>query len=190
MLAERFKRAGFATAAFIASPVLDRQSGLARGFDLYSDRFEPGDGPQARRRRRRRGCRVDDSACLAEAARRTDSSAGCTSTIRTRRTCRPDATPRSIADRPYDGTVAWSDEVVGRLVAALRDAGALDSTLVIVTSDHGEALGEHGEDVHGYFVYEATLRVPLVFRGPGVKPGTRLDGAGADDRSLPDHPRA
>ena len=80
------------------------------------------------------------------------------------------------ADRPYDGTVAWSDEVVGRLIEALRTAGTLDNTLVIVTSDHGEALGEHGEDVHGYFVYEATLRVPLVVRGPGVKPGTRLEG--------------
>ena len=61
------------------------------------------------------------------------------------------------------------------MIGALRDAGTLDSTLVIVTSDHGESLGEHGEDVHGYFVYEATLRVPLIFRGPGVKPGTRID---------------
>jgi arylsulfatase A-like enzyme len=56
---------------------------------------------------------------------------------------------------------------VGRIVTALREAGKLDDTLVIVTSDHGEALGEHGEDVHGYFVYEATLRVPLPMRGPG-----------------------
>ena len=46
---------------------------------------------------------------------------------------------------------------------------------MVVTSDHGEGLGEHGEDVHGYFVYESTLRVPLVFRGPGVTPGTRID---------------
>ena len=60
-------------------------------------------------------------------------------------------------------------------MTALRDAGTLDDTLVIVTSDHGEALGEHGEDVHGYFVYEATLRVPLVIRGPGVKAGTRME---------------
>ena len=74
------------------------------------------------------------------------------------------------AGRPYDGEVAWCDEQVGRLVSALREAGTLDDTLVIVTSDHGEALGEHGEDVHGYFVYESTLRVPLLLRGPGVTP--------------------
>ena len=80
------------------------------------------------------------------------------------------------AGRPYDGTVAWSDELVGRLVSALRDAGTSRRHARVVTSDHGEALGEHGEDVHGYFVYEATLRVPLVIRGPGVKPGTRIAG--------------
>lgn len=60
------------------------------------------------------------------------------------------------------------------MVLALREAGKLDDTVIVVTSDHGEALGEHGEDVHGYFVYEATLRVPLILRGPGVTPGTRL----------------
>ena len=89
------------------------------------------------------------------------------------------------ADRPYLGEVAWSDELVGRLVEALRGAGTLDRTLVVVTSDHGEALGEHGEDVHGYFVYESTLRVPLVLRGPGVTPGTRFDRRGAHGRSFP-----
>ena len=71
--------------------------------------------------------------------------------------------------------MAWSDELVGRLVTALRDAQRLENTVVVVTSDHGEGLGEHGEDVHGYFVYESTLRVPLVLRGPGVAPGTRID---------------
>ena len=83
------------------------------------------------------------------------------------RTSRRAATRSTYADRPYDGEVAWSDELVGRMIATLRDASRLDNTLVVVTSDHGEGLGEHGEDVHGYFVYESTLSVPLVFRGPG-----------------------
>ena len=72
----------------------------------------------------------------------------------------------------------------GRLVRRARRtprrgaarSGRSRRTLVVVTSDHGEALGEHGEDVHGYFVYESTLRVPLVLRGPGVTPGTRFTG--------------
>src|SRR4029078_13602192 len=83
------------------------------------------------------------------------------------------------AGRPYDGVVAWSDELIGRLGEALRAAGSLDSTLIVVTSDHGESLGEHGEDVHGYFVYEATLRVPLIVRCPRVKAGPSLARARA-----------
>jgi choline-sulfatase len=168
LLAERFQRAGFATGAFIASTVIDRQSGLARGFDVYSDRFNPNED-------RKPGDVVADEAISWMAGKKKffawvhlyDPHAPYVP---------PGRYATEYADRPYDGTVAWSDEVVGRMIDALRNAGSLDNTLVIVTSDHGEALGEHGEDVHGYFVYEATLRVPLVMRGPGVKPGTRLEG--------------
>ena len=168
VLAERFQRAGTPTAAFIASAVLDRQSGLARGFDIYSDRFEPGSD-------RRPGDVV-----AAEAVGWLTGKQRFFAWVHLYDAHAPYLPPEPYASRyagrPYDGTVAWSDEIVGRLIAALRDAGTLDRTLVIVTSDHGEALGEHGEDVHGYFVYEATLRVPLVIRGPGVKAATRLGG--------------
>ncbi len=168
LLAERFQRAGFATGAFIASAVLDRQSGLARGFDLYSDRFEPGAD-------RKRGDVV-----AAEAIGWLQGKQKFFAWVHLYDVHAPYVPPGAYAaryaGRPYDGTVAWSDEIVGRLIGALRNAGTLERTLVIVTSDHGEALGEHGEDVHGYFVYEATLRVPLVFRGPGVTPGTTLKG--------------
>ena len=167
VLADAFKRAGFSTAAFVASPVVDRQSGLARGFDLYSDRFAPDADRKA------------GDVVVAEAASWIRSTRKFFGWVHLYDPHAPYLPPGRYAaeyrDRPYDGTVAWSDELIGRLVAALREAGVLASTLVIVTSDHGEALGEHGEDVHGYFVYEATLRVPLVFRGPGVKAGTRVD---------------
>lgn len=167
VLAERFKRDGFATAAFVASAVLDRQSGLARGFDVYSDKFESGAD-------RRSGDLV-----VAEALEWMKGREPFFAWVHLYDPHAPYAPPGSYADayrgRPYDGTVAWSDELIGRLAGGLRAAGALDSTLLVVTSDHGEALGEHGEDVHGYFVYEATLRVPLVVRGPGVKPGTRVE---------------
>jgi choline-sulfatase len=178
VLAEQFRRAGWPTAAFLASTVLDRQSGLARGFDVYSDRFD-GDAD------RRSGDRV-----VAEAAAwitqqlvppKPAATAGrFFAWVHLYDPHAPYAPPEPYASRYaghlYDGTVAWSDELVGRLLAPLRDAGALDKTLVVVTSDHGEALGDHGEDVHGYFVYESTLRVPLVLRGPGVTSGTTLKG--------------
>lgn len=168
VLAEQFRQAGWPTAAFVASTVLDRQSGLARGFDVYADRFEDGAD-------RRPGDRV-----VADAVAWMRGKRAFFAWVHLYDPHAPYMPPEPYASRyagrPYDGTVAWSDELIGRLLAPLRDAGALDNTLVIVTSDHGEALGDHGEDVHGYFVYESTLRVPLVVRGPRIGPGGKLDG--------------
>ena len=69
---------------------------------------------------------------------------------------------------PYDGEVAWTDTLLGRLRASLEARQLWDDALVVVTADHGEALGEHGETGHGFFAYETTLQVPLVMRGPGA----------------------
>jgi arylsulfatase A-like enzyme len=164
VLAEAFHQAGHPTAAFVSSAVLDRQSGLARGFDVYADRFENGAD-------RRSGDRT-----VADAIGWLKTHPGFFAWVHLFEPHAPYEPPEPYASRypgrPYDGAVAWADELVGRLTGALRDTGALDSTLVIVTSDHGESLGDHGEDTHGYFVYESTLHVPLVCRGPGVTPGT------------------
>lgn len=79
-------------------------------------------------------------------------------------------------DAPYLAQVAALDREVGRLVDAIERRGARDRTLVVVTSDHGEGLGEHGEPTHSYFVYESTMRVPLVFWGAdALARGRRLD---------------
>src|SRR5262249_21672994 len=81
--------------------------------------------------------------------------------------------PRS----PYDGEVAFADAQVGRLLDWLDHAGHRKDTLVVVTSDHGEGLGDHGEDEHMLFVYDSTLRVPLILSRPGVLPaGARVAG--------------
>src|SRR6185295_8827240 len=79
------------------------------------------------------------------------------------------------AGRLYDGEVAWSDELVGRLDDALGRLGLRDEAMLVVTSDHGEGLGEHGEALHGFFTYQTTLRIPFLARGPGVKPGQRIE---------------
>ncbi|PYQ55815.1 MAG: hypothetical protein DMF78_00860, partial [Acidobacteria bacterium] len=73
------------------------------------------------------------------------------------------------ADRPYDGEVAFVDAQLGRLLQ--RVGSPSDGTVVLVTADHGESLGEHGEETHGVFVYDATLRVPLLLAGPGLAGG-------------------
>jgi arylsulfatase A-like enzyme len=76
------------------------------------------------------------------------------------------------ASEPYDGEIAYTDAALGSFVAQLRRVQALDNTLVVIASDHGEALGEHGERTHGLFAYDATLRVPLVmWAPPRLRPG-------------------
>src|SRR5207302_8395447 len=86
---------------------------------------------------------------------------------------------RSTLDR-YDDEIATADREVGRLLGALGDAAR--DTAVIVAADHGEAFGEHGEYAHSIFVYDTTLRVPLVMRGPGIL-------ANAARRTVHDEPR-
>jgi len=176
VLAEVLQKAGFSTAAFVSSIVVSRQSGLFRGFDTYSDRFE---------------VEADDARFLDQIQRRGDApTAEAIAWLEAHRAGRlfvwlhlydphdpyepPEPYASRYAGRPYDGEVAWADELVGRLDATLERLGLGKNTLLVVTSDHGESLGEHGEEVHGYFVYEATLRVPLLARGPGVPAGTRL----------------
>jgi arylsulfatase A-like enzyme len=177
LMAEVLKRAGFRTAGFVSSIVLARPCGLERGFDEFSDRFDVGQ---------------DDARFLNTIQRRGDVATGeAIAWLGAHARDRffmwvhlydphdpyepPGKYAVQYADRPYDGEVAWSDELVGRLLSALSDAGVADQTLVVATSDHGEGLGDHGETVHGYFVYESTLHVPLVVRGPGVKRGTVID---------------
>ena len=68
---------------------------------------------------------------------------------------------------PYDGEIAYVDACIGRLIAALERSGRLDRTLVAVVADHGESLGDHGEQEHGMFLYEGVLRIPWILRLPG-----------------------
>jgi len=176
VLAEILQQNGFRTGAFVSSIVLSKQSGLARGFAHYSDRFDVGE---------------DDARFLNTIQKRGDATMGEATTWlgeagSERRFAwvhlydphdpyePPEPYASRYAGRPYDGEVAWSDELVGRLDAALAAAKLRDDTLLVVTSDHGEGLDEHQEAVHGFFVYETTLAVPLLIRGPGIAPGTRL----------------
>lgn len=177
VLAELLQQRGFLTSGFVSAIVLSKQSGLARGFAHYSDQFDVAD---------------DDARFLNTIQKRGDAivSEAAAWLVESKQERRfawvhlydphdpyepPEPYASQYRDRPYDGEVAWSDELVGRLDAALAAAGLRDNTLLVVTSDHGEGLDEHGEAVHGFFVYETTLRVPFIVRGPGIAPGTRLE---------------
>ena len=176
VLAEILQQRGFRTGAFVSSIVLSKQSGLGRGFAHYSDQFEVGeDDARFLNTIQKRG-----DATVAEAVAWLGESGperrfGWVHLYDPHDPYEPPEPYASrYAGRPYDGEVAWSDELVGRLDTALGAAGLRDDTLLLVTADHGEGLDEHDEAVHGFFVYETTLRVPFIARGPGITPGTRL----------------
>ncbi|HUG52138.1 MAG TPA: tetratricopeptide repeat protein, partial [Vicinamibacteria bacterium] len=175
--AESLRAAGFRTGAFVSSIVLSSQSGLGRGFETYDDRFE-GESSDVRflNTIQKRGDRTLEPALRWLEDNRQGSRLF--AWIHLYDPHDPYEPPEPYASRyaarPYDGEVAWSDELVGRLDAALGRLGLRPDTLLVVTSDHGEGLGEHGETVHGFFVYQTTLAVPLILRGPGVVPGGRL----------------
>jgi tetratricopeptide (TPR) repeat protein len=76
---------------------------------------------------------------------------------------------------PYRTEISEVDRALGELLAALEERGRLADTLIVVVADHGESLGEHGEQTHGIFLYQATLHVPLIVAGPGVVAGQRVD---------------
>ena len=151
-----------ATGAFIGSFALDSRFGLNAGFDVYDERYGKSNiacrlqhAGAARRRRRGRRDELDRHGSSSRGSR------GCTCSIRTRRTRRR---RRSIGSTPTRRTTArWRSptRALAPLLDAARDASGRP-TLVIVTGDHGEGLGDHGELTHGLFAYESTLRIPLI----------------------------
>jgi arylsulfatase A-like enzyme/Tfp pilus assembly protein PilF len=79
------------------------------------------------------------------------------------------------ANNPYDGEIAYTDAVVGKLFSQLKAHGAFDNSLIAVMADHGEAFGEHGENHHGIFLYDETIHVPMLFKLPGRQAAATVD---------------
>jgi len=170
-LASRFKAAGFATAAFVSAFPLDRRFGLAAGFDVYDDELPR--GPDGRPLNERSGA---DTVTRAVSWLQAQSAPRLFLWVHLFDPHAPYGRPDSggTAIARYDDDVSAADREAGRLLAGLGDRAS--RTLVIATADHGEAFGEHGEIGHSIFVYDTTLRVPLLMRGPGVTAGTWVAG--------------
>jgi arylsulfatase A-like enzyme/tetratricopeptide (TPR) repeat protein len=177
-VADDFRRAGYRTAAFVSGFPLDRRFGFDRGFEVYDDHLPRGND---RRRTPYVERNADDTtrAVLAWLGPSATPAGGRHPWFLWVHYYDPHAPyeppPADLAARfraaPYDGEIAYVDRQVGRLLQALGERKESDRTLVLVTSDHGESLGEHGEATHGIFIYDATIRVPWVMAGPGVAAG-------------------
>lgn len=178
-LAEVLKGEGYETVAFVGSFVLDRRFGLAQGFDLYDDRTWSDvamlENLEAER----------DAGAVFAAFRRWLDERGEGSPflawIHFYDPHAPYEPPEPFGSRypddPYAGEIAYTDDIVGRLVGELQSEGLGLETIVAVVGDHGEGLGEHAEGTHSLLIYNSTLHVPMLIRAPGLIPaGTVVNG--------------
>ena len=175
-LAEALRDEGYESAAFVGAFPLDSQTGIDQGFELYDDNYpsslEQGQHPRLRRFFDERPAVEVNRAALAWLEQR-----GAVPFFLWTHYFDPHQplTPPSpylerYPNAPYDAEIASVDEAVGQILRRLEERGWLERTLVVLTADHGEGLGEHGEASHALLLYASTLRVPLIVRDPG-RPG-------------------
>jgi arylsulfatase A-like enzyme/Flp pilus assembly protein TadD len=158
-LAERLAARGYATGAFVSAAVLDGRLGLSGGFGTYDDRLAvPGGPPQPTERR----ADVTVDAALAWDGWDTPSFFAFVHLFDPHAPYAAPGAPAGTDRAAYLAEVRWADTQLGRLLDGVA-ARARGEVLVVVLSDHGEGLGEHGEETHGLLLHGATLHVPLVF---------------------------
>ncbi len=175
-LAEVLGEAGYDTAAFVGAFVLDSRFGLEQGFDLYDDYISSAGTPDLLQAERPADEVVEPA--LRWLAERGEEPWFAWVHVYDPHVPRHVPAPLSetYADNLYAGEVSYVDYAFRELFDHLRESGRLDSTLVVLTSDHGEGLGDHGERTHGTFAYNTTLWVPLIIRAPWrIAPGTVVD---------------
>jgi choline-sulfatase len=176
-LATVLRAQGYRTAAFVSSFILDRRYGLARGFDVYDDRMEGAQAQVVALEAERRGDRT--AMALSQWLQ---AQAGADrpffAWLHLYDPHEPYHAPQpfrdAFKDAPYDGEIAFDDAIVASVLDTMGKTGVLDRTLVAVIADHGESLGDHGEETHSMFLYEAAIRVPLILWRPGVLPANTV----------------
>ena len=168
-LATMLRRAGYRTGAFISAFPLDSRFGLDRGFDVYEDSFVATSSRPAFLEQERSG---SETVALATRWLEEGGSRPWFCWVHLYEPHFPYSPPEPFRarfdDDPYLGDVAAADAALAPLLAPLLEGGEQSRTLIVLTSDHGEALGDHCEATHGIFAYQPTLRVPLILHRPGL----------------------
>ena len=168
---ELLKKNGYATGAAVSAFVLRRETGLARGFDFYDDSTKSMAGELMLGRIQRVGGKT-----LEAAQSWLDAQSGkpfffFLHLYDPHTPYEPPEPFLSKYKNHYDGEIAYSDSVIGDLIAELKKNGVYDKALIIFLSDHGEGLNEHGEEEHGLFLYREALQVPLMVKLPKSRKG-------------------
>jgi len=178
--AELLKKRGYQTAAFIGAVILDSSTlapGLDRGFDFYDNFPAKTETKQRWGRVERRGMEVVAHAESWFEKHRTGPHFVWVHLYDPHDPYEP---PPPFSEKYkghlYNGEIAYADSAVAHWIAFLKKAGVYDNAIIVVTGDHGEGLGEHGEETHGLFLYDSTLHVPLILKTPAVAHhGTVID---------------
>ena len=172
-LASVLKEQGYTTGAVIGSAVLDSRFGLNRGFDFYYDHFDFSRLQESNLEEMERPGNVVADVTLDWLAKNYQKKFFLWMHLYDPHYPYHPPAPYAAEyqGHPYDGEIAFADSQVGRLISFLKEEGLYKNTLIVLSGDHGESLGEHGEQTHGFFIYNATLRVPLIVHMPGSAAG-------------------
>ena len=174
-LAEMMRQAGFQTAAIIGAFVMDSKFGLNQGFDTYNDRFDKDIKSIVNPERRGEEVSHYGMKWLQQHHREPfflflhyfDPHQAYIP---------PEPFASAFQYNLYAGEIAYTDKCIGLVIKKLKQLNLYDSTLIIITSDHGEMLGEHGEPTHSYFIYQSAIKVPLIFKLPGRRKSRIIRG--------------
>ncbi|HEX2597357.1 MAG TPA: sulfatase-like hydrolase/transferase, partial [Terriglobales bacterium] len=176
--AEILKQQGYKTAAFIGAVILDSKTlapGLDRGFDFYDNFPEHPESKSRWGRVERRGMEVVQHAETWLTQHRTGPHFMWMHLYDPHDPYEPPAPfSQTYKDRLYDGEIAYADSALGHFIAYLKKQGIYEASLIIVVGDHGEGLGEHREETHGIFLYDATTHVPLLVKLPSRVPQKKV----------------
>ena len=169
-LASVLKDHGYVTGAVIGSAVLDSRFGLNRGFDFYYDHFDFNRLQESNLEEMERPGNLVADVTLDWLGRNDQKKFFLWMHLYDPHYPYHPPFPYAAEykDHPYDGEIAFADSQVGRLIHFLKSKGLYGNTLIVLSGDHGESLGEHGEKYHGFFIYNATLHVPFIIHLPGA----------------------
>ena len=179
-LAESMRANGYRTGAFIGGFPLDRSRGLAQGFDHYDDDMGTRQLGGLRLAKRPERYAEEVFAAASEWLSSSDSGEPAFAFIHLYDPHVPYEKPLPGELAPgYDGEIAYVDRTLGAFLESLDGSGRTRSRLTMVTSDHGEGLGDHGESTHCIFAYESTIRIPWIAHWPGIVGPRRIEGTAA-----------
>jgi arylsulfatase A-like enzyme/Tfp pilus assembly protein PilF len=165
LLPQMLRERGFATGGVVSAYVLRRETGISQGFDFFDGEMPPGSPELSIGQVQRDG---GESEQIAEHWLDSIGTSRAFLFLHLYEPHKPYAPPeRFAAYAPYDGEIAYADTIVGRLVAYLKSHQLYDRSTIVLLSDHGEGLGDHGEQEHGLFVYDEAIHVPLIIKQEG-----------------------